>query len=74
MATSKKRINISIAEPLEKAVEKLAARDEVLVATKVAELVRLAVELDEDQVWDSIAEKRDTSDASFISHKKAWNN
>ncbi|MBI5005207.1 MAG: hypothetical protein HZC03_01230 [Candidatus Lloydbacteria bacterium] len=72
MSTIKKRINISIAKPLEMAVERLAARDQMPTASKAADLIRLAVEMEEDQVWDTIASRRDVKAAQFVSHKKAW--
>ena len=72
MPTTKKRVNISISKPLEEALEKLARRDQVPEATKAAELLQAAIELDEDQVWDAVASKRDTKNTKFVSHKKAW--
>jgi hypothetical protein len=72
MTTTKKRVNISISKAVENALGKLARRDEVPEATKAAELLRLAIELEEDQVLDAIASERDTKKAKFVSHKKAW--
>ncbi len=72
MATTKKRVNISLSASLEEALDRLSVRDQVPQATKAAELLRVAVEIEEDRVWDSIASKRDVSDAKFVSHKKAW--
>lgn len=72
MPTTKKRVNISLPEFTEDILFKLAKRDEVPEATKAAELIRIAIELEEDQVLDIIASKRDTSKAKFVSHKKAW--
>lgn len=28
--------------------------------------------LDEDQVWEAIVEQRDTKDARYLPHDKAW--
>ena len=72
MPTTKKRINVSLSEELEKSILRLAKRDEVPEATKAADLLRLAIEIEEDQVWNEIAEKRDKKSASFVSGKKAW--
>ncbi len=69
---AKQRINISVSDALEKAVGKLARRDQIPQATKAAELLRMAVEIEEDAVWDAVASKRDTKGAKFVSHKKAW--
>jgi hypothetical protein len=72
MATTKKRVNISVSKAVEDALGKLARRDEVPEATKAAELLRLAIELEEDKALDAIASERDTKKAKFVSHKKAW--
>ena len=57
---------------LEEALEKIAKRDQVPPATKAIELLKIAIELEEDQIWDSIASRRDSNNAKFFSHKKAW--
>lgn len=72
MATIKKRINISVPRSVEDAIAKLAKRDELPCATKAGELLRLALEIEEDQVFDTIASRRDVRNAKFVSHKKAW--
>ncbi|MBU0767361.1 hypothetical protein KKF55_06345 [Patescibacteria group bacterium] len=72
MPTSKKRINISLPEDIENIIEMLSNRDDVPQATKALHLIQLAIEIDEDEVWNAMAEKRDTKNASFISHKKVW--
>jgi len=48
MATTKKRINISVGKSTRTALNLLARRDEVPVATKAARLLEEALELDED--------------------------
>jgi len=72
MATIKKRINITLPKTAELAIAELAKRDQVPEATKAGELLRLALEIEEDQVLDSIASKRDKEGAKFVSHKNAW--
>lgn len=72
MTTVKKRINLSIGSDIEKMLGMLAKRDRVPQATKATELLRLALEIEEDQVWASVAEKRDKKGAHFVSHEKAW--
>jgi hypothetical protein len=72
MATVKKRINISVSKDVEKALEQLARRDQVPQATKAESLLRLALEIEEDQVLDGLAGKRDTKKATFVSHASAW--
>ncbi|MDD4319247.1 MAG: hypothetical protein PHW10_02905 [Candidatus Peribacteraceae bacterium] len=72
MPTLKKRINVSLPEDVEQALNVLAERDDVPQATKALHLIKLAIEIEEDDVLNAIAAARDTSDATFVSHKKAW--
>ena len=57
---------------LEKMLSEVAKRDHVPQATKATELLRIALEIEEDQVWANLAQKRDKKGALFVSHKKAW--
>ncbi len=72
MPTLKTRINITLPAEVEQALVRLAARDEMPTATKAVHLIRLALEIEEDEVWDAIAAKRDTGKARFVSHRRAW--
>lgn len=72
MATTKKRINISVSKDVEKAVGKLAKRDQMPIASKAAELLRMAIEIEEDEVWDRIATERLKKDKEYVSHEDAW--
>lgn len=72
MATAKKRRMVSLADDVDSVLEHLAARDGVPPATKAAELIQIAIEIDEDDVWEAIVNRRDTKDAKFISHDEAW--
>ena len=72
MPTSKKRVLITISKPIERALELLAKRDQVPQATKAAHLLEMALELEEDRVWNLVASERDTKNSRFVSHKKAW--
>ena len=72
MATSKKRINISLPKDIEMVLEELADRDNVPTATKAIELIKIGIEIDEDEIWDKLATENDTKDTKFISHKEAW--
>jgi len=72
MSTIKKRINLSIGSDVEKMLGILAKRDRVPQATKATELLRIALEIEEDQVWAAIVGKRDKKGAHFVSHEKAW--
>lgn len=72
MATTKSRINISLPEEVKQAILKLAMRDQMPTATKAGHLLEIGLELEEDQAWDQIASKRDSKDASFLTHAQAF--
>lgn len=72
MATSKRRINISLPDDVDLALMKLAERDNMPQATAAIHLLKLALEIEEDEVWNALAAKRDTKKAKFITHKNAW--
>lgn len=72
MPTTKTRINISLSDEMETILSGLAKRDAVPRATKAVDLMRLAMEIEEDIALNRIAESRDTDKAKFISHEEAW--
>ncbi|HEY4511748.1 MAG TPA: hypothetical protein VJH55_02825 [Candidatus Paceibacterota bacterium] len=72
MATSKKRINISVSKDMEKALTILAERDDVPQATKASELLAQAIEIEEDAVWEMVVKER-MRKPRFVSHEEAWN-
>lgn len=72
MATLKKRINISVSDSVEQAVALLAKRDDVPQATKVTELLELALELEEDTFFSLIARERLSKKVTWKSHTEAW--
>ncbi len=72
MATTKKRINISVSKEMDSVLGKLAKRDQVPQATKAEHLLQLALEIEEDQALDSVARTRDVRGATFVSHERAW--
>lgn len=72
MLTTKNRLNISLPVSMRTALAKLAKRDQMPQATKAAKLLEVALELEEDQVWDILAARRDTAKARYFSHSKVW--
>lgn len=72
MTTTKKRLNITLLPEVESAIKQLARRDKMAEASKASQLLQMALETEEDLVWDKIADKRDKKGAKFIPHKKAW--
>ena len=69
---AKKRINITADAEVEKLLTRSAKRDNIPVTSKAAELLRLALELEEDVALASLAEKRLLKKERFVSHEKAW--
>ncbi len=73
MTTLKKRINISVSDAVEQAVILLAKRDDVPQATKVTELLELALELEEDTYFASVVKTRLAKKVTgWKSHTEAW--
>ncbi len=72
MPTTKKRINISVTEDLDQTLQLLAKRDQMPVTTKALHLIQMAIDIDEDEIFNEIAEKRKLEGGKFISHKDAW--
>jgi citrate lyase gamma subunit len=72
MPTTKTRVNVSISSDMERALFALAKRDQVPHATKAGELLRMALEIEEDGVLNAIAHKRDKASVRYVSHEQAW--
>jgi len=71
MPTTKTRINITADPATERALTLAAKRDRVPVATKAVQLLQLALEIEEDQIWAELALER-LKHGKFISHEEAW--
>lgn len=72
MPTTKKRINISLSPDLDIMLSRVAKRDKVPQATKAANLLAFALEIEEDIVLDRMANERDGRNARFLSHRQVW--
>jgi predicted DNA-binding protein len=72
MATTKKRVNISLSKELEQQVTALAERDSVPIATKITELLRQSVELEEDRLFSEIISERRSNPGKTLSHAEVW--
>jgi len=70
--TAKKRIPISVPSDIESILQQLSKRDAVPVATKARELLLKALEIEEDIALDTLAQRRDTKKATYLSHEQAW--
>jgi hypothetical protein len=72
MATTKNRLNISLSRQVDSALSSISRRDKVPRATKAAELLSFALEIEEDLILEVLTRERDISGARFVSHKQAW--
>ena len=70
--TIKRRINIPPDKEMESAFVSIVKRDKMPVTTKAKELLRLALELEEDVAWSALVEERLANHKKFISHEEAW--
>ncbi len=72
MATVKTRLHISLSKPEERFLASLAKRDQMPRATKAAQLVRAAMEIEEDFALSALATQRDVMGATWLSEKEFW--
>ncbi len=72
MSTSKKRLSLILPKDVAEMLAGFSKRDKVSVTAKAIELLKIAIEIEEDAVWEQMASERDTPDAEFISHEEFW--
>ena len=68
MSTIKSRLNISLPDDTKKALLSIAKRDQMPAATKAVRLMEIGMEIEEDEVWNEIATRRDNKNTIFHSH------
>ena len=74
MPTKKPRVNVVLEKPLYANVERLAKRDGVSLSLKVRDLVREALEMEEDIALAQFAESREKtfSRKKSLKHDEVW--
>jgi len=74
MPAKSPRINVVLEKPLYQSIERLADRDGVSLSLKVRDLVREALEIEEDVALAAIAAARERtlSKAKTLSHDEVW--
>ncbi len=74
MPTVNPRVNVVLEKPLYAAVRELARQSGVSLSTKVRDLVREAIELEEDEVLVRFAAQREKTfnRASALNHEQVW--
>ncbi len=71
-SATKTRINISAPKPMVTALKSLARRDDMPLAAKTLELVKYALEMEEDFMLGEIAINRESRTKRWIGHQNAW--
>ena len=74
MATTKTRINISVSKSTRDVLRVLAKRDELPVASKAADLIEQALELEEDRAVEAIVQRRmkGRKNIRWLTHEEVW--
>jgi hypothetical protein len=72
MPTQKKRVNVTLSKPIYHAIGQLAKRDDMPYATKAAQLLEEALELQEDIVLGNLARQRELKSARYVPHEEVW--
>lgn len=74
MPTKNPRINVVLEKPLYKSVKYLAEKEGVSLSLKVRDLIKEALELEEDMALAAFAEKRERnfSKAKALKHNEVW--
>ncbi len=76
MSSNKSRLSITLPDEVRLAISMLASRNNISIATKAEILLEVALELEDDEIWNDIASQRDRSDIKFLTHDqvlKAYN-
>ncbi len=74
MAAKNPRINVVLEKPLFHAIERLADREGISLSLKVRDLVKEALEMEEDVALSALAEKRERTfkKERALKHDEVW--
>jgi len=74
MPTKNPRINVVLEKPLYETVRRLAEKEDVSLSLKIRDLVRAALEAEEDAALAQFAEEREKSfkRSRAFTHKQVW--
>lgn len=72
MIKTKKRINISVSKEIDILLSGLAHRDQMPLATKALDLIKKALETEEDVLLEKWATERDGHATHYLTHEHAW--
>lgn len=76
MPAKNPRINVVLEKPLYDSVRRLAASEEISLSLKIRDLVKAALEAQEDMALTELATEREKSfrRAKALTHKQVWGN
>ncbi len=72
MATTKRRLNITLSPNVDKLITHIAKRDKVPEATKISELLTISLALEEDKAFSFLSEERLKEKGKKLTHKEVW--
>lgn len=72
MATTKRRINISLSDELNKILSSVSKRDGAPIATTAVSLLESALAAEEDVLWAELADERLSKKTKWLTHKEVW--
>lgn len=74
MPTKNPRVNVVLEKPLYDSLRRLAEKEEISLSLKIRDLVREALEAQEDAALARFAEEREKSfkRARALTHKQVW--
>jgi len=74
MPTKNPRVNVVLEKPLYERVRRLAEKEDISLSLKIRDLVREALEAEEDAALAQFAEEREKSfkRSRTLSHKQVW--
>ena len=74
MPTKNPRVHVVLEKPLYRTIEQLAKRDGISLSLKVRDLVKEALEIEEDIALTALAEAREKTfkKATALKHKEVW--
>ncbi len=74
MPAKNPRVSVVLEKPLYEKIEYLARKEGVSISLKVRDLVKEAIELEEDMVLSAFAEKREQTfkETKALKHEEIW--
>ena len=74
MPAKNPRVNVVLEKPLYESVRRLAAKEEISLSLKIRDLIKEALEAQEDAALAEFAEERESTfrRSRGMSHKQAW--